>query len=199
MNTYMKSLAPYNQENNFGVDGFYLNNPGDVVQVVCANKADTTKIVIGPVIVSWNGKSISTQIFVMPDQMPNSDDWRQINSAFKIPLQILVNGNASNIDTFYIVSPQPAIISNASGTIGSGGTWGFRSRRGAMIVDSMILSGAGTYSFDSTDCDVATPGNQGYLPMNVLSVGRIKINNSSTLSISATGINGGFRAAEAEV
>ena len=66
-NTYFEIIGPYNTNGNFGGDGLYLNNPGDSVQVVCANSADTGKIVFGPVVVSQHGKLVSTQAFVMPD------------------------------------------------------------------------------------------------------------------------------------
>jgi len=191
MNIYTEIIGPYDRNGNFGTDGFYLNNPGDTIRLICANPSDTNKIVIGPIVVSWNGKMISTQIFVLSGEQPNSDNWQQLSAAFRIPLQVILNSNISNTDTFYVVQSQPAIIASAPGSIGSGSAWGFRSRRGAMIVDSMILNGAGTYTFDTSDCDPVDLGNQGYLPFNLLSRGRIKINVSSTLSISSSGINGG--------
>ena len=176
MNTYMEIIGPYNQNGYFGADGVYLNNSGDAVQVVCANTADTNKIVIGPAIVSWNGKMISTQVFGLPDEQPNSDDWRQVNPAFKIPLNVIVNGSTIALpDTFYIVQMQPAIVSSTPGVIGSGGALGFRSKRGAMIVDSLILNGSGIYTINTADCDSTTPGNQGYLPAVILSKGSISI------------------------
>ena len=77
------------------------------------------------------------------------------------------------------------------GEIGSGGSWGIRSRRGAMIVDSMILNGTGTYTIDVSDCDPQTPGNQGYLPAIILSNGSIFISPGAVLSVDASGENGG--------
>src|SRR5579883_266983 len=190
MNTYVEILGPYNLDGNFGNDSIYLNNPGDAVRVVCANPGDTNKIKIGPVVVSWKGKLISTQVFVMPWEQPNSDNWQQLSSAYRIPIQVLSSGNASSIDTFYIVQPHPAIIASSPGVICSGGSWGFRSKRGAMIVDSMVLNGTGTYTIDTTDCDPVTLGNQGFLPAIILSKGIIQTGPNVKISVDANGMNG---------
>jgi len=191
MNTYVEIIGPYNQNGNFGSDGVYLNNLGDAVRVICANASDKNKIVIGPVIVSQSGKMISTHMFVLPSLQPNSDNWQSLNQAWRIPIQVIANGNYSNADTFYIVQPQPTIIASSPGAIGSGGALGFRSRRGAMIVDSMILSGSGMYTIDTTDCDPATPGNQGYLPAVIMSKTLITIANGATLGADGNRENGG--------
>jgi len=103
-NTYLEIIGPYNTNANFGTDGIYTDNPGDLVQVVCANAADTSKIKFGPVVVSWNGKMISTQVFVLPGVSPNSDNWQMLSSPYRIPVQVLLNSTTySNPDTFYIV------------------------------------------------------------------------------------------------
>jgi hypothetical protein len=77
-NTYIEIIGPYNQNGNFGADGIYSNNISDVVRVACANAADTNKIRIGPIVISWNGKMISTQVFVMPGVNPNTSNWQQL-------------------------------------------------------------------------------------------------------------------------
>ena len=186
MNTYMEIIGPNDQTNNFGVSGTYLNNPGDAVRVECVNVADTNKIKIGPLLVSWDGKMISTQVFVMPGVQPNSDDWQNLASSFRIPLHVKVSGSISNVDTFYIVKPQPAITAAAAGVIGSGGTMGIRSRRGAMILESLSLSGNAVYTISTLDCDPVTPGEQGYLPAVILSKGPVTISAGTTLSMNAT-------------
>src|ERR1051326_5369029 len=146
-NTYVEIIGPYNQNGNFGADGFYTNNPGDPVRVICANSADTNKIKIGTVVVSWNGKMISTQVYVMPWVTSNSTDWQTVSSAYKIPIQVLLNAtNFSNVDTFYIVQPQPAITIGGAATLGSGGPMGVRSRRGAMIVSGLTLQAGANVS-----------------------------------------------------
>ena len=191
MNTYVEIIGPSDQIGNFGPDSIYLNNPGNSLRVKCANDNDTSKIKIGPLIVSWNGRMISTQIFVMPGQQPNSDDWQKLNSAFRIPIQVVFNGVNSNTDTFYVVTPQQAIVASSAGSIGSGGSWGIRSRRGAMIVESMSLSGNITYSISLSDCDPVTAGEQGYLPFILLSKGAVTLAAGSTLSFNADSIDGG--------
>lgn len=188
MNTCVEIVGPHDGQGNFGTDGFYLNNPGDFVRVECVNPADTLKVTIGPVVVSWNGRLVSTQIFVHPSQQPNADDWRLLQSQFVIPIRVVVNGTPSNSDLFYIVRPQTGIISLAGGVFGAG--LGIRSRRGAMIVDSAILGNA-QFTVSTSDPDPATPGNQGFLPFVLLSKGRIAGQPGTTITVSAQGRDAG--------
>ncbi len=190
MNTYVEIIAPYNASGGFGNDELYANNPGDAVRVVCSNPGDTSKITIGPVIVSWNGRVISTQIFVSPCQTPNSSDWRSLDPEFAIPLKVIVNNVTSNADTFFVVKPFPALKVSGGGVLGSGGQWGTRSKRGALIFDSISL-GSGTYTISASDCDPTTIGNQGYLPAVILSKGNVTLGSGAILSGSANGKNGG--------
>lgn len=195
MNTYVEVIGPHNANGNFGKDGNNLNNPGDAVRVVCANSADTSKVIFGPCVVSWNGRMISTQAFVLPNVNATSSDWQQ---GIRIPIRVEVNGVHSNVDTFYIVKPQSLGVNgilSSPGALGSGTqagiNWGLRSRRGAMIVDSVILSGNGTYTVSTQDCDAVTPGNQGYLPFVLISNGVIRATTGSVLSLSADSENAG--------
>ena len=191
MNTYMEVIAPVDSLQNYGVDGFYFGNRGDIIQLVCANPSDTQYVRFGPCIVSWNGRMISTQVYVLPWVKAVSSDWQQ---GIKIPIKVLFDGDLSNADTFYIVKPQtldPTVTLSNSGTIGTGGGWGSRSRRGAMILDSLILAANGTYTFSTADCDQRTTGNQGYLPLTIISKGNISVASSTTLDASATLLNGG--------
>jgi gliding motility-associated-like protein len=187
-NTYVEFIGPYNQNGNFGTDGLYTNNVGDAVRVVCANSADTGKVTFGPVVVGWSGKMVSTQVFVAPGLTPNSTDWQQLLPAYKIPVQVLLNGTAySNVDTFYIVQPQPAITISGAAVLGSGGGLGTRSRRGAMLVSSLDIQAGANVTVSTADCDPYTAGNQGYLPIHILSTGIISIANGATVSVSALG------------
>lgn len=177
MNTYMEIIASYNSELNFGPDGFYLNNPGDNVRVRCQNPADTAKITIGPIVVSWNGKMISTQVYVHPYLKPNSSDWSLLDNQFKVPIVVDVNGQTTNSNIFYIVKPYnlgtngdiSALADRAFGT----GNLGKRSPRGAMIVDSLVMANDDKYFVSTLDCDPNTNGNQGYLPFILISKGKI--------------------------
>lgn len=186
--TYIEIIGPYNQNSNFGTDGLYSNNTGDLVRVVCANNADTNKIKIGPVSVSWNGKLISTQVFVMPGLSPNSDNWQALSAAYRVPLQVVLNNTTfSNADTFYIVQPQPAIVASGAVNLGGGGLGGIRSRRGAMIVDDLLFNNGSNVTVSKTDSDPGTAGNQGFLPLNVISRGKVLIDNGASLSLNAPG------------
>jgi hypothetical protein len=186
LNTYIELIGPSSNNGNFGKDSIYLNNSTDAVQVVCSNASDSTDVKIGPCVVSWDGKMISTHIFVMPWVNAVQTDWKQ---ARKIPLKVIVNGVYSNTDTFFIVKSQSLGsngILNLPGILGqgiqNGLDYGFRSKRGAMIVDSINLKGNGIYSISMTDCDPYSKGNQGYLPFVLISKGNLSMANGASLT-----------------
>ncbi len=185
MNTYVELVAPYDLIGGFGAaDGLY---GAPTLEVKCFNAADTSKVVISPCVVGWEGRLISCQIFVRPSVTVGS-------TPIAIPIQVVrVANNAtfsSNVDTFFIVQPQTFGAKSGGGMIGSGGSWGARSKRGAMIVDSMVL-GSGTYTIDTSDSDPLAGGNQGFLPMVVISRGRIVVASDAVISASAYGKSGG--------
>ncbi|MGA2298257.1 MAG: choice-of-anchor D domain-containing protein, partial [FCB group bacterium] len=180
MNVYVEFIGPFNVDDttaskgNFGTDSLYLNNPGDNIRIECVNPADTSKVIIGPLVVSWDGRMISTQIFIHPSVAPNSWDWSALNPQYVIPLQVLKKGTPSNPQNFYIV--QPFTFGDQSGNaqrVLGQGTLGKRSPRGAMLVDSMILAND-IYTVSLIDCDLVTPGNQAYLSFILLSKGKIQ-------------------------
>lgn len=195
MNTYVEVIAPDSAKGAFGTDGMYLNNPSDKVRLECVNPLDTNKIVIGPIVVSWNGRLISSQIFVrtyLPVPPPTEENWKLLDKDYRIPIRVFVSGQYSNVDTFYIVKPYTFGDKSLSPErILGAGTLGIRSRRGAMLVDGMIL-GEGTYTVTSTDCDPFTNGHQGYLPLTILTKGKISGGNNTIISVSAIGRNGGI-------
>lgn len=195
--TYVEFIGAFDKPGGFGTDSLYLNNTGDKVRVRCANDADTNKIKFGPCVVSWNGRMISTHVFVMRDVIPNSEDWEKLAPAYRIPVVVEVNGQRSNADTFYIVKPWPLgdVTNNGERVLGSG-SLGKRSRRGAMLVDSLVLAGSvnnvpSPYNVSTADCDPRTPGNQGYLPFTLLAVGQVRGLNGAQLHADANGANGG--------
>src|SRR2546425_1285612 len=51
-------IGPYNQNGNFGNDGDY--DPGVVVAL--QNAADSASIIVGPSVVSWNGKLVQAML-----------------------------------------------------------------------------------------------------------------------------------------
>lgn len=192
MNTYVEFIGPYDEKDFFGIDGLYLNKPKDKYRIECVNRGDSSKIVISPFVVSWNGKMISTQIFVNRDFIAESDDWEKVSEKSIIPIQVVIEGNVKAIDTFYIVKPFDFELKNSpDALIGSGGTWGKRSRRGAMIVEEMILNGTGIYEFSTEDCNPNTTYNEGYLPVVLLCKGKFEMGPNAILSVSANGIDGG--------
>ena len=189
MNTYVEFIGPADAPGNFGADGLYLNNPGDAVRIVCADPADSAKVTIGPVVVSWNGRMASTQVFVHPSVQPNSDDWRALRPEFLVKLVVLVAGRSSNGEPFALVRPQPALRPVSGQLIGAGGL-GIRSRRGAMIVDSIVLGDA-QVGVSTNDVDPAAQGNQGYLPFVLISLGRVTGRPGSAVSVTASGKDAG--------
>jgi hypothetical protein len=190
MNTMIEIVAPFQAYRTFGTDGLYTNNPGDAVRVMCVDPSDTNRITVGPIVVSWDGRMVSAQIFVHPDQQPPSSYWYSVGPDFEIPLQVYANGTFGNAETFYIVLPQPAVITSMDGQIGSGGVWGLRSKRGAMIVDSLELTGA-QYSISTIDPDTPAPGNQGFLPVVIISKGPIRTGASTVIHVNGSGKQAG--------
>ncbi|MBI5325769.1 MAG: choice-of-anchor D domain-containing protein [Ignavibacteriae bacterium] len=189
MNIYVDIICPFDPDNvpasalNFGMDTLLLNKPGDIVRLECVNPSDAQKIIFGPIIVSWGGRMISSQVFIHPSVQPNSWDWSQLNANFRIPYKVTVMGVSSNIDTFYIVNPYH--IGDATGiahwTLGSG-SLGKRSKRGAMIIDSIILANV-SYNVSTTDCDPSTTANEAYLPFVLLSTGKILGSNNTKITV----------------
>lgn len=181
MNTYVEIIGPYNLNGNFSSDGLYLNNPADNVRIELVRQQDSSKITFGPLIVSWNGRMISSQVFVNPFVSPNSEYWYNLTNEYRIPFRVFVNGTYSNVDTFYVVKPFP--FGDKSGSahweLGSG-VLGVRSRRGAIIAGYTKLANA-SYGIAVTDCDPYSPGNQGYLPFTFISKEIIEGSGANTV------------------
>lgn len=190
-NIYIEIIGPFDKTGNFGADGMSFNEIGDNIRLELVNPDDSNKVVFGPLIVSWNGRMISTQVFIYPWITPNSDDWAALDNRFKIPIRAVTNGIPGNVDTFYIV--KPFTFGDKSKyyqrVLGEGGL-GKRSRRGAMIVDYMVLADD-KYTVSTSDCDPISDGNQGYLPFILLSKGKIEGGPSTEINVDAIGKKGG--------
>ncbi len=171
----------------FGSDGLYLNEPGDRVRVHCARAADTAFLTIGPLVVSWNGRLISTHVFVHPWVQPNSWRWDELRPEFRIPIQVTVAGEGVVVDTFYIVQPTPIGVVPAAERILGEGRLGVRSRRGALLVDSLIVPAGVVLDVSTADCDPFTAGNQGYLPFVLMALGPIRGEAGAAIRVSAIG------------
>ncbi len=163
MSVVVEAVAPQRQHGSFGSDGFQKN----AVRMEVVRPADTARLIFGPSVVSWDGRLVSTMTFVPLGATPGP-----------VPVRLLVHGRLSNIDTFFIVVPQQPGVLNESRVLGG------RSRRGVIVVDSLIL-GSGVFTIDTADTDPHTPGNQGFLPVTILSRGPIRIGSGATLSVAA--------------
>ena len=196
LNAAMEILAPAADKGSFGADGFYLNNPGDAIRVKTLRDSDSSSVIFSPFIISWEGRVISIQAFVNPRSAggpnPNSSDWSLLTNNFRIPICVMVNGIQSSIDTLYIVQPFAFgnRVSNSQTSIFGEGTWGKRSRRGAMIIDSMILPLNGKFEVSTNDCDPYVIGNQGYLPFTLIVKGNVQ-GSGGVISVNANKQNGG--------
>lgn len=125
-------------------------------------------------IVSWDGRLISTQIFVNPDLKPNTADWEILNPQFNKRFAVEYKGAKSNYQDFYVLRPTKLgdVSLNPNRYLGEG-SLGRRSPRGAMIVDSLILANDRYYP-SLQDCDPSTPGNQAYLPFVIMAKYKIQ-------------------------
>ena len=191
--TLIEIIGPHDAIGNFGVDGMYANNAGDLVRVVPERPADTAIVRFGPCVVSWNGRMISTQAFVSPYVQPNAHDYRLLDPAFKIPVRVVVaNVPSTTVDTFYVVKPWPIgdVTASADRVIGAG-SLGVRSPRGALLIDSALLGDTLPYTVSLADCDPNRPGNQGYLPFTLLATGNIDAQAGAMIRVDASGSDGG--------
>ena len=190
--TYIEIIGPSSQRDNFGPNGFSMNNPGDALRVRCLRNTDTNTVKIGPCVVSWDGRMISTIVFVDPDIEPNSDRWQNLDPQYKIPLVVELNGQISQPDTFYIVRPfaMGDLGANPDRVFGEA-SLGRRSKRGAMLVDSIRLASNARYSVSLIDTDSDAPGNQAYLPFTLLATGDIFGRNGAEIHADAELSNGG--------
>lgn len=194
MQVYVEFIAPTNANSTnrklCDVDEVRVPSLGGY-KIETVRPEDAWKLRFGPIVSSWEGRVVSTVVFIHAALTPNSDDWQQLTNEFKIPIRISTGSQTSNVDTFYIVKPFrfPSPGSTSTYILGSG-PLGKRSRRGAMVVENMQLANA-TYTVNTNDCDPQTAGNQGYLPFTLLTTGSIQGIGSSTISVSAEGKHGG--------
>lgn len=180
MNTYVEIIGYWTAFQTFGTqDVVYDAAYGFALVVEPANAADNARIVVGPCAVNWEGRMISTQIFVKPGAAPGRCD-----------VVVNLNGVRSAPIPFEIIIPQDLVVP-ANGTLGTGarGTANWRSPRGAMLVRSLTFQG-GNVRVNTADLDFATAGIQGYLPLVLLAQRSITMGTTS-LDLSATNRDGG--------
>ena len=186
--TYVEFIAPVGANQTFGSDGFYL--PTSTVKIQPLNIADTSKVIIGPAVVSWDGRVISAHVFVKPTVTPNSTLWENLNPQFVIPLVVTRAGQQSAPQNFYILIPTDLFSANSSPErVLGAGLLGQRSPRGAMIIENANFA-PDVYTVSTGDCDPNTPGNQGFLPFTLLCTGTINA-VGTTINVNGQTINGG--------
>ena len=174
MSLVVETFAPIDAFGAFGPDTLDPVNVG----LELVNPEDSSQIIIGPSVVSWEGRLLSTMLFVHPEATPQA-----------IPLRVRRGDAISNPQMFSIVLPQRLGV-DSSGKLegdcllGSGGIYGRRSRRGVLVVDTLILS-EGTFRADVSDPDPETNGEQGMLPLTILAKGEVIIDSTAVLSVSA--------------
>lgn len=172
MGVYVEIISPYDAFGNFGPDTFLANNNGRI-RIVFDRPEDSSKVIVGPIYVSWQGRLLSTYFFINPFiGEPNSSDWTLLESKFRIPFRVLVDGNYSNADTFYIVKPYDFGNLLQSNQVFGAGQLGRRSRSGAILVENLNL-GSLEYSV-FLDNSIGFPSsNRTYLPFIILSLGDV--------------------------
>ena len=185
MAVYVEMIAPHNQKGYFGDDGFYL--PGVDTEVQINATKNSQYVTFGPMVVSWDGRLISTHIFIDRSAKPTQTT---ADPAYEVIIEITgTTVPATRTFNYYIVKPQSlgvnGDISGINETVLGDGNLGFRSPRGAMILDSLTLKPGTNYSVSVKDPDgnIAN-GNQGFFPAIILSKGPIN-GNGSTIAVSA--------------
>ncbi|MFP4368247.1 MAG: choice-of-anchor D domain-containing protein [Candidatus Kapaibacterium sp.] len=186
MNVYLEIIGPHDANQggnlNFGPDSTYFGLPGDDLKIEFVNAGDADKLHFGPKVVSWDGRMISTQVFINPDLDPGEWDWEQLNSEFIIPLRVNYMGVQSQPFNFYVAEPfNMGDITGVSQRILGEAPLGKRSPRGAMLIDSAIFADD-TYYVTTLDCDPNTAGNQSYLPFILLATGNIYGGDNTVLN-----------------
>lgn len=180
MNTYVEIIGPWSAFGNFGNQDVEFDENRPELRVEPVDPAHNAFIVVGPYIVSWEGRMIATQVFVKPGTPVGRYD-----------LRVVLNGNPSAPIPFEVINPQPlnGVPGNVLGT-GARGTANWRSPRGAMLVSSINLP-AGNYTVSRTaDLDPTAPGLQQYLPLVLLSRGPVVLNNGVNISLDASNRDG---------
>ena len=185
MAVYVEMIAPHDQKGYFGDDGFYLPGVDTKVQINATKNA--AFVTFGPMVVSWDGRLISTHIFIDRAANPTSV---MATPAFEVIIEITGSTvPATRTFSYYIVKPLSlginGDISGINENVLGDGSLGIRSQMGAMILDSLTLKPGTTYAVSVKDPDgnIAN-GNQGFFPAIILSKGPIK-GNGSTISVSA--------------
>lgn len=194
MNIYFEIIADGNLGFNvYGNDGIFFDNSIVEFRFKTGSESYQKYVKFGPKIVSWNGRMIASQLFVKPDIVPYPNTSDPITTNSKFDLEVYLNGTLKSTFTISIVQPFQFPASHpASEKIFGAGSLGKRSKRGAMIVDSVVLNN-NDYNVSSIDVDASTIGNEAYLPFILISKGKVRGTGiNSRISVDATAYNGGI-------
>jgi hypothetical protein len=182
MTIAMEVLAPAKDTGAFGIDGIYLPSS----KILLQNPSDTNKIVLGPIVVSWNGRVLQVPILAKSDAKQG-----------KIFFQILTGNKRSEVGAFEILRPQPKLSIYGGAILGTGnfGAFSFSGNGNTIVTDGVDFSGSGDFDrgvfiFSKINKDSLSSGNPHYHPVTLLSRGPIRLQYSE-ISVSAVSLNGG--------
>ncbi|HWF44930.1 MAG TPA: hypothetical protein VG537_09840, partial [Candidatus Kapabacteria bacterium] len=170
MTVVIEVLAKANPIGAFGPDSLDLA----VARLVHAE--DSSRVLFGPVQVSWRGRLTQIPIFIMPDAAPGV-----------IPF-FISSTTGNDTSSFAIAEPQHLPLLSGNVTLGSP-PYDTLSHGNTIIVDSLIALNA-AITFPLQNLNSADTENFRLQPVTILSRGPIRLTNSS-ISVSAEGLNGG--------
>jgi len=177
MTIALELLAPASLVNNFGSDGLAIAS----TSIVFENPQDTNRVIVGPIVTSWNGRLLQVPLIILPNA-----------SIGPLAFHVKVGNSVSATDTFSIVRASGAISIFGGAILGSGSFTGNLSNGNTMVVQSIKLSGdpglGALYLLSNVDSAVL--GNRRYLPITILSEGPITVDGAH-LSVDADSLNGG--------
>ncbi len=170
-------IAPANMQGTFGDDQMYVSDSAVADTLVeLTRPSDTALVRLGPSIVSWNGRMIQQMFLIEPLA-------KQIDT--EVYFRVIWNGQSSATDSFRILTPKHLGVMSGGAMLPAN----LRTSRNTMVVDSMILNN-GLYTLPQSDPDNNTNGNQGFLPLRILSMGPIVFNHAGLHADGSPGLTG---------
>jgi hypothetical protein len=137
---------------------------------------DSSRVLFGPVQVSWSGRLAQIPIFIVPDAAPGV-----------IPF-FISSTTGKDTSSFTIAKPQHLPVLSGNITMGNA-PYDTLSHGNTIIVDSLIAQNA-AITFTLQNPNSADTENPRLQPVIILSRGPVRLTNS-TISVSAQGLDGG--------
>jgi len=142
---------------------------------------NSTDIVVGPVlaydtngdVVTSGGVVLKTIFFISPTATAQTVEVTLGISTLTRTFEILVP--AGNSGDFIGQGAGPFALGDGAGRNGD------RSTDGTIVLENLLIPAGTTVTVDTTDTDLGTPGNQGYLPAIILVRGDVDINGTLTV------------------